>query len=61
MRKILFIECCGDDGIYFDVVYKGAGYCRHSEGDPVEQINGHEIPLWCPLQDADKDVDGKDG
>ena len=52
MRKILFIECCGEDNIYFDKRYRSAGYCKHSEGN-IEEIDAFAMPLWCPLQDAD--------
>ena len=52
MRKILFIECCREC-LYFDVRYKYAGYCKHSEGN-IEEINTFSMPLWCPLEDTEE-------
>ena len=55
MRKILFIECCGDcKGKYFiEFSSISLGKCSHSEGKPEEILHKHEMPLWCPLSNAD--------
>lgn len=56
MRKILFIECCGEDSMYFEkIMATELGHCKHSEGKPKEVLDKHEMPLWCPLENADKE------
>ena len=49
MRKILFIDCCGEC-IYWH------NNCGHSEAkNDTELLDKWQIPLWCPLENADKE------
>ena len=59
MRKILFIDCCGEC-FYHIYSLKLNGYtCSHSEEQSGEIQDRHEMPLWCPLEDADKEDNKK--
>ncbi len=54
MRKILFIECCGEC-FYHKYRLKLNGYtCSHSKGSAEAKQDAREMPLWCPLQSADQ-------
>ena len=52
MRKILFIECCGECK-YFNLE---KNICWHSEAPEHSPLDSMSMPLWCPLPNA-RDID----